>query len=141
MRRSVIAVIALLAFPAAAQARILPLERAHPDTSGAEWHYGHGVAPLNGITIDSRFIDSAGYPWSQVTIAWNDTNGNVLVGCRGGGVATVRVWTTGHGWKLTTCTGHEPWIIVLRHITPAIHLNEYVTFQEPVLVPEPLALQ
>lgn len=124
-----LAVLAALAFPAAAQARILPLERAHPNLSGAEWHYGQDVAPLVGITIDNRPIDPVSYPWSQVTIAWNQANGDVLVGCRGGGRESVRVWTRGHGWGLVQCAGVQPWRVVLRGVSPAVHLDAYVTFR------------
>lgn len=131
MRIAVIAVLAAIAFPAAAQAWVLPLERAHPNGGGGEWHYGQGVAPLNGLTIDNRLIDPASYGWAQVTIAWDSVTGDVLVGCRGAASTreSVRVWTRGHGWGLVQCAGTQPWRVVLRRIRPAVHLNEYVTFR------------
>lgn len=106
-----------------ADARILTLARAHP--WGNSFSIRLGVTPLGGIASNLRDP----YPWSQVTIAYRTTNGDVLVGCRGEGIQTVRVWTHGHGWKLTTCIGLEPWRVVLRHITPDVNVHSIVTFR------------
>lgn len=130
LRRILIALVLTLALavPATAGAWILPLQRVHPNGSGTTWTYKDDVAPLSGITWNILPVGLS-YPWSQVTIAWNSVNGNVLVGCRGGGVETIRVWTRGHGWGFVRCVGVVPWQIVLRHITPAIHFNAIVTFR------------
>lgn len=121
----VASVLSALALPSAARARIVPLERAYPFAQQS-FEYASG-APLAGLTTNLV----RPYPWARVTIAYNTANGNVLEGCRGDGVATVRVWTwtRGAGWDLTTCIGHEPWRIVLRHISPATHVEAYVTFR------------
>lgn len=117
--------VAALAIPSMAQARIVPLERAYP-FGQTSYEYASGI-PLSGLT--SNLVRP--YPWARVTIAYNTANGNVLEGCRGNGVATVRVWTwtKGAGWDLTTCIGREPWRVVLRGIGPAVHVEAYVTFR------------
>lgn len=116
---AIIAAAVSLAVPAAAGARI--------ETVGSGYSYGAFTlgAHQGGITV----VFHNPYPWARDTVAYNTANGNVLVGCRGAGVATVRVWTHGHGWKLTTCSGTESWRVVLRRVPANVPIEARVTFQ------------
>lgn len=130
-----LALVIALALPTAAQARILPLDRAFPH-GAVSWGYADGVVPQGGDFSSNEA--PLGSPFEQVTFAYDTVRRELLVGCRGFGRTRVRVWlpryqnrrTGRHGFRQLDCDGTQPWRVVFRGITPANVVEGKVTFEQ-----------
>jgi hypothetical protein len=114
-----------LTLASAAQAQIVPLDRAYP-SGNTLYTYTAGV-PFSGIRSNLTR-----YPhWFRVTVAYDTTRRTVLVGCRGHGAAVVRVWTWTRrlGFGVVRCRDVGSWRVVLRRVSPAVQVESSVRFQ------------
>ena len=113
--------LASLAAPAAASAKIIPLDRAYPSGKTEQASLCCG-----GMTSNI----APNHKWFRVTVAYDTQLGEILVGCRGQGTARVRVWTFkhGHGWDQMTCRDTQPWHVALKNVTPELGIQVYVRF-------------